>query len=62
MDVLPGWKTIITAGLKLGLNVVVQMGWLDADPEAIDRMNDALTALIGMFLAVKVNRNRANKG
>ena len=51
---LAGYKTYITAAITLGIQFCVQVGWVD---EATgNTLTQAGLALIGLFLAAKIER------
>ena len=56
---LQGKKTYIVSGFTLGVQFATEVGWLP--PEAGTTLTQAGLALIGLFLAAKINRNEKDK-
>jgi hypothetical protein len=54
MEWLKGKKTYIVSAVTLGIQFCVQVGWIP--PETGDTLTQAGLALIGLFLAAKINR------
>jgi len=53
---LEGYKTKITAALTAIINLANMIGWVDLQPEVADQINAGLLGLVGLFLALKVDR------
>lgn len=58
MDPLPGWKTKLTGILMVIFNVLDLAGVISVSAEQQTAINAGLTALIGLFLALKIDRKK----
>lgn len=56
LDPAPGMKTKLTAIVTALFNVLALTGVLDMDPGTAETINAGLVALIGLFLAMKIDR------
>lgn len=58
LDPIPGLKTKLTAIITALFNVLSLSGVLDVDPDTAETINAGLVALIGLFLAMKIDRGK----
>lgn len=57
MDILPGLKTQITAIVAAVFNILSLLGIITLDEGMVDSINQILLYLLGLFFAMKVQRN-----
>ena len=59
IDVLPGYKTKVTAVIIALLNTLAALDVISITPELVTEINQGLLGLIGLFLAMKIDRKKS---
>jgi hypothetical protein len=60
MDMIPGWKTKLTALVGVAFTLLTSFGLLEVTPEQSASITTGLVSLIGLFLAMKIDRQRGD--